>query len=113
MAAPVPPGTGRPGLRLQAVHALTALVEHSDRSLPGWAGAISWLAGTLLLIGALILAVPVAAKALRPLKPLFVVHVSAKQESVLGKACKISDYPNVAAIINQTLLKDLSCRILE
>jgi hypothetical protein len=33
--------------------------------------------------------VPLAAKALRPLKPLFVVHVSAKQESVLGKACKI------------------------
>lgn len=49
----------------------------------------TWLAGTLLLVGALILAVPVAAKALRPLKPLFVVHVSAREESVLGKPCKI------------------------
>ena len=49
----------------------------------------TWLAGTLLLVGALVLAVPVAAKALRPLKPLFVVHVSARQESILGKPCKI------------------------
>jgi hypothetical protein len=32
---------------------------------------------------------PLAARALRPLKPLFVVHVSANKEAVLGKACKI------------------------
>lgn len=49
----------------------------------------AWIAGTLILLGALVLAVPVAAKVLRPLKPLFVVHVSAKQESLLGKPCKI------------------------
>lgn len=48
-----------------------------------------WLAGSLILVAALVLAVPLAARTLRPLKPLFVVHVSARQESVIGKPCKI------------------------
>ncbi|MBK9656949.1 MAG: ubiquinone biosynthesis protein [Rhodanobacteraceae bacterium] len=54
-----------------------------------WIPLPAWIAGSLILVAALVVAVPLAAKALRPLKPLFVVHVSAKQESVLGKACKI------------------------
>ncbi|GMU44089.1 MAG: ubiquinone biosynthesis protein [Xanthomonadales bacterium] len=54
-----------------------------------WIPLPAWAAGTLILVGALILAVPVAAKVLKPLKPLFVVHVSAKQESLLGKRCRI------------------------
>ena len=54
-----------------------------------WIPLPAWIAGTLVLVGALVLAVPVAARVLRPLKPLFVVHVSAKQESLLGKPCKI------------------------
>lgn len=49
----------------------------------------TWLAGTAILILAFMLAVPLAARALRPLRPLFVVHVSARQENVIGKACKI------------------------
>lgn len=54
-----------------------------------WIPLPAWIAGTLILIAALIVGVPMAAVALRPLKPLFVVHPVAKQESVLGKVCKI------------------------
>ncbi len=54
-----------------------------------WIPLPTWIAGSLILIVALIVAVPLAAICLRPLKPLFVVHLSANQESVLGKACKI------------------------
>jgi hypothetical protein len=54
-----------------------------------WILLPTWIVGSLILVVALIVAVPLAAKALRPLKPLFVVHVSARQEAVLGKACKI------------------------
>ena len=54
-----------------------------------WIPLPAWIAGSLILIAALILAVPLAARALRPLKPLFVVHVSANKEAILGKACKI------------------------
>lgn len=54
-----------------------------------WIPLPAWIAGSLILVGALVLAVPVAAKVLKPLKPLFVVHVSPKQESLLGKRCRI------------------------
>lgn len=54
-----------------------------------WIPLPTWIAGSLILIGALIVSLPLAARALRPLKPLFVVHVSANKEAVLGKACKI------------------------
>lgn len=54
-----------------------------------WIPLPAWAAGTLILVAALVLAVPVAAKVLKPLKPLFVVHVSANQQSILGKPCRI------------------------
>lgn len=54
-----------------------------------WLPLPLWLGGSLLLLGALLLAVPLAAKSLRPLKPLFVVHAPATQETPIGKACRI------------------------
>lgn len=54
-----------------------------------WIPLPRWISGTLLLIGALVLALPLAARALRPLKPLFVVHASANRETIIGRSCRI------------------------
>lgn len=48
-----------------------------------------WLSGTALLLLALVAAALLASVALRPLKPLFVVHDSSAQQAVLGKPCRI------------------------
>ncbi len=56
---------------------------------------LTWLplslivSGTIVLLVTLVIAVPLAAFSLRPLRPLFVVHKGVTQESVLGKVCKI------------------------
>ena len=49
---------------------------------------LTMLGGALLLL-ALIAAALLASVALRPLKPLFVVHDSSAQQAVLGKPCRI------------------------
>lgn len=49
----------------------------------------AWLSGTVVLIAALLIALPLAGLTLRPLRPLFVVHKGVTQESVLGKVAKI------------------------
>lgn len=54
-----------------------------------WLPLPAWIAGSAILIAALVAAVPSAAVCLRPLKPLFVVHTSIREESVVGKPCKI------------------------
>lgn len=51
--------------------------------LPGW------LAGSVLLLGMLVLAVPIAAMLVRPLKPLFVVHHGNSKRNLIGRPCRI------------------------
>lgn len=48
-----------------------------------------WLEGSVLLLGCLLLALPVAGMLVRPLKPLFVVHRGPEQQSLVGRPCKI------------------------
>jgi len=48
-----------------------------------------WIAGSVLLLAALVASLPLAAITLKPLKPLFVMHAGPKQETVLGKPCRI------------------------
>jgi hypothetical protein len=51
--------------------------------LPGW------LSGSVMLLIALIAAVPVAGLIVRPLKPLFVVHQGSTTQNLIGRPCRI------------------------
>lgn len=48
-----------------------------------------WISGSLVLLGALLVSLPIAGLTLRPLRPLFVVHKGVTQESVFGKVAKV------------------------
>lgn len=54
-----------------------------------WIPLPLWLAGSLLLLGALIASLPLAGMLVRPLKPLFTVHTVHRERSVIGRPCRI------------------------
>ena len=47
-------------------------------------------AGTLVLIGSFVLAVPATAAALRPMRRMFVTHRAVSNASLVGQRCKVS-----------------------
>ena len=57
--------------------------------LLAWLPLPGWLAGTVILLVTLIASVPLAALALKPLRPLFVMHKGATRISIIGKPCRI------------------------
>lgn len=57
--------------------------------LAPWVPLPALIEDSAVLLGCLVLAVPVAGFLVRPLKPLFVVHRGAPQQSLIGRPCKI------------------------
>lgn len=57
--------------------------------LLSWLPLPMWIGGTVLLLASLFLALPLAAMSLRPMKPLFVVHPPATEQTPIGKPCRI------------------------
>lgn len=57
--------------------------------LLAWIPGPVWLSGTLLLILALVIAVPVAAACVRPMQPLFDVHTAAREHDLIGRPCTV------------------------
>lgn len=51
---------------------------------------IRYLAGTLLLIGGFGVAIPVTAKLIKPMKPLFVKHYAPSKKDYIGHVCTIA-----------------------
>ena len=54
-----------------------------------WVPLPGWLTGTLVLLLALVIAVPISAALLKPLKPLFKVHAGPKPVDLIGRRCKV------------------------
>jgi len=54
------------------------------------AGLWQVIAGTGVLLGSLALALPLTAMVVRPLRPLFVVHHAASNQSLVGKLCVVT-----------------------
>jgi membrane protein implicated in regulation of membrane protease activity len=54
-----------------------------------WVPGPVWLSGSLLLLVALVAAVPLAAFCVRPLQPLFKVHTAAREYDLIGRVCTI------------------------
>ena len=57
--------------------------------LSGWLPLPGWLLGSLILIGSALLALPVAARCLRPLRPVFAVHHGTTSVDLVGRRCKV------------------------
>lgn len=55
----------------------------------GWLPLPGWLLGSLILLGCGLLALPVAARALRPLRPVFAVHEGKTRVDLVGRRCKV------------------------
>ena len=66
---------------LLAMHLLAPL-------LPG--GALLWLFGTLVLLGALILSLPLTAIAITPLAPAFVTRLAQRRHDNIGATCTVT-----------------------
>jgi membrane protein implicated in regulation of membrane protease activity len=56
---------------------------------PDWLPLPGWISGTLVLILAFVLAVPIAAKVLGPFRHLFRVHSGATPVDLIGRRCKV------------------------
>lgn len=54
-----------------------------------WVPGPTWLGGTVWLLLALVIAVPVAAFCVRPLQPLFKVHTAAQVHDLIGRVCTV------------------------
>ena len=57
--------------------------------LSGWIPLPWWLSGGLILIFTGLLAIPVAARSLRPLRPVFAVHSGTTSVDLVGRRCKV------------------------
>lgn len=49
----------------------------------------SWLVGTAVLAVSIAVSLPVVARLIRPMRPLFVVHNATRNAGLVGKACRI------------------------
>lgn len=54
-----------------------------------WVPGPNWLGGTVWLLIALVIAVPVAAFCVRPLQPLFHVHTATQVHDLIGRVCTV------------------------
>ena len=50
---------------------------------------VSWAAGVVVLVGAMVLAIPLTAISIRPLRRIFVTHRAASHASLVGLACRV------------------------
>jgi hypothetical protein len=50
---------------------------------------VSWLAGVAVLLGAGVLALPLTAVSIRPLRRIFVTHAAASHASLVGLSCRV------------------------
>ncbi len=50
---------------------------------------LTWLVGTVVLLGSLALSLPIVARLIRPMRPLFVVHNATRNVGLVGKTCRI------------------------
>ncbi len=67
------------------------LQQHVLPSMPGAAGGLSWISGSVGLLMCLALALPIAGHCVRPLKPIFAVQGGlARKLDLIGSVCKVT-----------------------
>jgi hypothetical protein len=67
------------------------LQQHVLPSLPGAAGGLSWITGSVALFMCLALALPIAGRCVRPLKPIFAIQGGlARKLDLIGSVCKVT-----------------------
>ena len=67
------------------------LQQHVLPSVPGAAGGFSWISGSIGLLMCLALALPIAGRCVRPLKPIFAVQgAMARKLDLIGSVCKVT-----------------------
>ena len=71
---------------------LTILIQqHLLPSLPGAASELSWISGSVALLMCLALALPIAGRCVRPLKPIFAMQGGlARKLDLIGSVCKVT-----------------------
>lgn len=50
---------------------------------------LHWLAGSVLLIVSFAVSLPIVARIIRPMRPLFVIHNATRNVGLVGKSCRI------------------------